>query len=213
MTIASSVGGVILGENLYTLKLLNTPSSIVLPPNFTLECCHTLCSHHCFFVTFPLQTWLIFPSVFSSYCHLQTLVSCFSYHKEITPDAILCILYFYSLLQLILFSTSGRKNPWNMTVARFASILVTDHQWTPVTWHGRHILVNIRAGLTGIFREKTVYMHPWIPYSSPDPAPAECQDTHLLSYFRKKNLEYILDYLEISREMGVGKINKSFFPL
>lgn len=127
MTIASSVGG-ILGENLYTLKLMNTLSCIVLPPNFTLECCHTLCSHRYFFVTFPLQTWLIFPSVFSFYCHFQTLVSCFSYHKEITPDAILCILYFGSLLQLILFSTSGRKNPRNMTVARFASILVTDYQ-------------------------------------------------------------------------------------
>lgn len=82
-------------------------------------------------VTFSSKPGLFSPYVFSSYCHLQTLVSCFSYNEEITPDTKVWTLYSKSFLWLIfLFSTSGRKNPPNMTITRFASILVTisEHQ-------------------------------------------------------------------------------------
>jgi len=83
-------------------------------------------SSHLVLLLFLSKPGLFSPSVWSSCCHLQARVSCFSHGKEITPATTVCTLYAQPSLWLTcLFSTSGRKNPQNMTITRFASILVT----------------------------------------------------------------------------------------
>lgn len=47
-----------------------------------------------------------------------------------------------------------------MTTARFASIVVTISEHQSAGMEG--VLLNSRAGLAGIFREKTVFIHPYL---------------------------------------------------
>lgn len=115
-------------------RVVVSPELCSFCPQTSLECCHALLNLHRYLILllFASKPGLFSPlCVFSSYCLLQTLVCCFSYYKEITPDTIVCTLCSESFLQLILsFSTSGRQNPWNMTITRFASVFVTigEHQ-------------------------------------------------------------------------------------
>lgn len=91
-----------------------------------------------------------------------------------------------------------------------------DYQWTSVIWHQRYILLNSQAGLSGIFREKALFLCPWflilmLAFHLLNTWAQVCCMVCWTGVFKKTNLKYILDYLEISVKMGVEKRTKYIF--